>query len=294
MKELINKIEKNDSKILTLTSEKMMRSMAKKWRTIDFTDKELKKIRAKIDRIGEKNKNRYGTEMVIVQYLNSNNIAVEFQDEEKYIAWTSYRHFKNKSVQNPYDHSVKNIGFLGVGPYKSFVGDEITREYLTWANMISRCYSDVTRKQSKSYAGCLVAPEWHNFQNFATWYNKNIYKIERDNIEIDKDLLISGNKIYSPDTCCLIPGRINNVISHNCSKNNLPLGVIRKGKKFNASCRTLNGKNIHLGTFNTDSEAFWAYKIFKERLISDVAEEFKKVLPLKVYRALKNYKIQER
>ena len=35
---------------------------------------------------------------------------------------------------------------------------------------------------------------------------------------IDKDILVKGNKVYSPNTCCLVPGYVNNLFTkHNIS-----------------------------------------------------------------------------
>ena len=47
-----------------------------------------------------------------------------------------------------------------------------------------------------------------------------------EGLELDKDLLVKGNKIYGPDTCCFLPGAINSLFSHGQKKkNNLPEGV---------------------------------------------------------------------
>ena len=73
------------------------------------------------------------------------------------------------------------------------------------------CYDENELKKEPSYIGCKVCEEWLNFQNFARWIYDNKY--ECDDLELDKDLLIKGNKIYSPNTCCLLPHEINYAIS---------------------------------------------------------------------------------
>ena len=70
-------------------------------------------------RIGERNLNSYGTEMVIIDYLNSVNVTVEFQDEYKYKTNTTYHSFKSGKVRNPFDRTVMEIGFLGIGDYSA-------------------------------------------------------------------------------------------------------------------------------------------------------------------------------
>lgn len=84
--------------------------------------------------------------------------------------------------------------------------------------MFNRCYSDTYHIVQPTYIGCGVSEEFHNFQNFALWYNKIKYDCKYD-LELDKDFLYEGNKIYSPATCCLLPTEINsnlNVNRHNC------------------------------------------------------------------------------
>lgn len=75
---------------------------------------------AKISRVGEVKYNRCGTLMKIVQYNTCNDIWVEFQDEYKYIAHSRYDHFKNGSISNPYDKTVNNVGYIGVGKYTAY------------------------------------------------------------------------------------------------------------------------------------------------------------------------------
>ena len=63
--------------------------------------------------------------------------------------------------------------------------------------MIRRCYADL--ENCSSYKDVIVCKEWHNFQNFAKWYEDNYYQFRDEIMQVDKDILKHGNKEYSPD-----------------------------------------------------------------------------------------------
>ena len=79
--------------------------------------------------------------------------------------------------------------------------------------MFNRCYNEKYHEKQPTYIGCSVSEEFWNFQNFAEWYNQKKY-ICNYALELDKDLLYEGNKIYAPSKCCLLPKEINNGINH--------------------------------------------------------------------------------
>ena len=139
-----------------------------------------------------------------------------------------------------------------------------------------------------------MCEEWHNFQNFARWVEENIYFIDRDKINLDKDILQKGNKIYSPDTCIFVPQKINTLF---CKANKIrgkyPVGVSysKINEKFQSKISKRN-KTIHLGFFNTSEEAFYAYKKEKERYIKEVADDYKPYIPQKLYEAMYRYEIE--
>jgi hypothetical protein len=55
-------------------------------------------------------------------------------------------------------------------------------------------------------------------------------------IKNNKDILIKGNKIYSPQTCCFVPHQINNLnLKSNTFKSKNPPGVTEKNGKFLAN-----------------------------------------------------------
>jgi hypothetical protein len=244
----------------------------------------------KNERLGQVNKNNFGTEMKIVDYETASNIVVEFLDDYHYKVHTCYTSFVSGKTKNPYDKTVYGVGFIGVGKYGG--KKDHRKAYKTWSDMIQRCYCPDIEKQY-GYLGCNVADEWHNFQNFAKWYYDNMYTIDGENLHLDKDLMFFNNKIYSPDTCLLIPERINYLLIRQSScRGKYPIGV-RKGRnrsRFEARCMTHNGKES-IGFFDTPEEAFYAYKKRKEEFIKEIANEYKDKIPDKVYQALLKYEV---
>jgi hypothetical protein len=190
-----------------------------------------------------------------------------------------------KDKTNP---SVYGIGYIGIGTYKRHIGTKGTKEYKTWQGMLERCYSDKLQAKYPTYQGCSVDKRWHNFQVFAKWFENNYV----GGWELDKDILIKGNKIYSPETCCFVPHEVNILfIKRDKLRGNLPIGVIKKGDKF-ASRLSIKSIKEYLGTFNTSEEAFQAYKIAKELRIKELANKYKDQITEACYQALINYKIE--
>ena len=157
----------------------------------------------KTDRIGEDSCNTFGTLMRIVEYKDTHNIVVEFQDKYKTKVHTEYANFKKGNVKNPYDKTIYGVGYLGEGKYKSRVNKKLTRAYETWKHMLQRCYDPYYINKYPTYIDVFVCELWHNFQNFAKWYEENVYNCNGEEMHLDKDILIKGNKIYSPETCFL-------------------------------------------------------------------------------------------
>jgi len=158
--------------------------------------------------------------------------------------------------------------------------------YGKWQSMIERCYSELKLKKSPAYVGCTVCDEWLLFSNFKKW----MVKQDWENKHIDKDILISGNKIYSPETCIFVSPRINGLF-RGCKigKVKYPTGVTpqKLSGKFRARC-AYNEKVFNLGHFNTVEAAFEVYKSFKYMIIAMFAEY--QTEPLKS--AMLNYKIK--
>ena len=72
--------------------------------------------------------------------------------------------------------------------------------YRRWVHMLERCYSERYQEKKPTYIGCTVCEEWLRFSNFKSWMETQDWEGKH----LDKDLLVEGNKIYSPDTCILV------------------------------------------------------------------------------------------
>lgn len=250
------------------------------------------------DRTGEINKNINGQLMKIIKYNNYSDIVVEFDDKYKTIVKCQYGMFKNGKLGNPNDNTVYNIGRLGQGKYKSKFNKKQTIQYQYWFDMMKRCYSKEYHKRFPTYKGCTVCEEWHNFQNFGKWFDDNFYTIDGEKICLDKDILVKGNKIYSPETCIFVPERINVLFTKNNKiRGKYPIGVsLGNNKKYRATINIFDFVNNkkqskHLGYFDNIEEAFNIYKKSKENNIKRTADYYKNIIPQKLYEAMYSWEV---
>lgn len=247
-----------------------------------------------LERVGLVSTNNQGTLMHIDFYENSANVWVRFPQGN--LVHTTWQQFVNGSVKNHWDKSVYGIGYLGEGKYKTKDENGLTDQYKSWVSMLMRCYSSVFHQKQPSYIGCTVDERWHNFQVFAKWYDENYYTIEGRRMNLDKDILVKGNKHYSPETCVFVPDDINKLFLRRESKRgNLPIGVrtcTGNRKRYEAQCRTNKGERLYLGLFDSADAAFQKYKEHKEIVIKDIAEDYKDRIPSSLYNAMLAYQIE--
>lgn len=187
--------------------------------------------------------------------------------------------------------SVSKIGYIGYD-FEYVIRNE--KSYILWSNMIKRCYGENKSKRDYVYDDCKVCEEWLSYYNFKKWYDLNYYNVENEKMNLDKDILNKGNRLYSPDTCVFAPREINTLfISSNRIRGEYPVGVHfnKKSKKIKAQIKKHN-KVIYLGSFKTVEEAFNVYKENKESYIKEIAEKYKYKIPNNLYEAMLNYKIE--
>lgn len=230
----------------------------------------------------------------IVDYSDCKNLLVKFIDYPCVVK-CALGDLKKGNVKNPLKPSVFNKGYLGVGKYRPSDKDY----YVVWKSMLQRALCDRYKEKRNTYTGVDVCDEWLCFQNFAAWCDsQKLFNTKDDNgkpYQLDKDILVKGNKIYSPETCCFVPSNINSIqISCKSNRGEYPVGVSynKTKKKFVSHINLGDIKRKHLGCFESPDKAFQAYKTAKEGYIKKVAEKWKGKIDDKVYQALLEWKIE--
>lgn len=142
--------------------------------------------------------------------------------------------------------------------------------YLKWKAMLERCYSNRCKGEFPSYAECRVDQRWLVFTEFKKWMELQDWKGKH----LDKDILIEGNKIYSPDNCVLVDQRINSFFicqSGECVKQGISWHK-KNGKFIARFSNVCTGKLEHLGYFSDKDEAHLAWRRRKHELALDLAK----------------------
>lgn len=234
-------------------------------------------------------KNKYGESCCVFDIVSAKEVKVVF--ENGYVATYQKNALQIGVFKTPYSRSVAGQGYLGEGIYTD-KAVKYSENYKLWHNMISRCYNEKKIKKHPHYEGVEVCEEWKNFQNFSKWFFETKERLNLDdhgkNFVLDKDLLSRGKKLYSPDNCCFVPSEINSFLTGRDScRGDLLKGVSLQSGRFKSSCQGVG----FLGYFNTELEAFQAYKSAKESRAKDLAAKWKDFISFEAYQALLNYKV---
>ena len=257
-----------------------------------------KNKRQKAKRLGEIRYDKQNCPMKIIEYNNAVDIIVEFQDKFKGKVHTTYGNFINLEIKNPYYPTVCGIGVTG-NKYPTKINRKHVAEYVAWHNIISRSYNEKDKRKNPSYQNVACCEEWLNYENFYEWLHsqENFDKwLNGKGWAVDKDILVKGNKTYSPEYCCLVPQNVNSLfVKNDAVRSELPIGVIKSGTGFQAHCNNpFTHKYENLGTYQTTTEAFLMYKKQKEDIIKQVAQiEFDKCnITKECYDAMMNYEVE--
>lgn len=176
---------------------------------------------------------------------------------------------------------------IGIKPYPPSMRGPI---FTKWEDMLKRCYGKSRIDDYAKYDDCTVDPQFWVYKEFEEWANQQV-SCCAPGFHLDKDILVRGNRVYGPDTCCFVPPAINScIIGRVRKKSDLPIGVLRSGKRYSAQIM-VKPKTIRLGLFDTPSEAFAAYKEAKEARIKAVAHEWRGRIDERVFNALMNWEV---
>lgn len=160
-------------------------------------------------------------------------------------------------------------------------------DYRIWYGMLIRTTDGQYKTSSPSYAECSIFEDWLLRSNFQKWYlgHEVLYDNAGNLLELDKDILVPGNKEYGPNTCALIPQYLNVAFNNGIRKiDGLPMWVsYRKSNKgmkndlkkpYRASLTKENGKYIHLGYYTTPEEAHLIAQKQKISFLKDILKRY--------------------
>jgi len=220
--------------------------------------------------------------------FSNKKATIEFVGEHPCEVEASLSNLAKGFVKNPMKPVVCGKGYIGVGKY-----DTKGEAYDTWYGMLYRCYTD--NEETQRYVNTTVCSRWLNFQNFAEDYSEMLAQVNVERPQLDKDLLsgLDRGLLYSKETCCILPHRINTALQMVCTVTKVtdaPCGVSlnRQTGKYKAQI-SRNGKGSVIGSETTTIEAATIkYRQEKSKYLADLAEEYKYQLPARTYSALVN------
>ena len=145
--------------------------------------------------------------------------------------------------------------------------------YSAWLNMLKRSYNQKYHAEHPTYSDVTVCKDWHSFIAFRVWWLDN----HQDGLNLDKDLLVVGNREYSPWSCLYIPQWLNKFTTDSgAARGELPIGVCldRCCGKYKSECSNpITGKRNNLGRFTTPEAAHSAWRRYKLELADQLKPE---------------------
>ena len=179
---------------------------------------------------------------------------------------------------------IYGVGVNDLG-YRVHVKEEVTKDggkrvqehvfvckyYAAWKNMLKRCYSKKFLESNPSYIGTSVCSEWLSATAFKKWMEKQDWSGKC----LDKDIVVPGSKLYSPETCAFVLTATNLfVTARDACRGEYPIGVClyKRTDKYQAQCKNpFTGKKESLGYFSTPEDAHEAWRKRKHELAQLVA-----------------------
>ena len=243
------------------------------------------------DCVGKVCKSLNSGDFKILKYNDTTNVEIRFINTS-FETVARLGHIRNGKVKDPYSPSVYGVGITGT-KYPITIDGVKTKEYGLWKDMLTRCYSDTYQKKQPTYEGCKVSENFKSYEYFYEWCNSQV-GFDVKGFDLDKDLLIKGNKVYSENTCIFIPREINTLlVKRKASRGKYLIGVYwsKTANAFVAHVKS-KGKSKHLGYFTTEIEAFNTYKTAKEAFVKEQANKWKGKIDVRAYNALMSYTVE--
>lgn len=154
------------------------------------------------------------------------------------------------------------------------IGDTIyyTRSGSIWGGILGRIRKMKWYKDSGNL--------FKSFDQFSEWCQSEPGFLEKDSNgrywSLDKDILVLGNRDYSPTTCCFVPQKINNLfLSSSSCRGDWPIGAsYDKSRGKFQSYITMENIRKPLGRYETAEEAHQAWQRMKILQVDSVIKEY--------------------
>lgn len=222
-------------------------------------------------------------DVIVLEYFGCMNVKAQFL-ESGHIFNTQIGELKRVRFRDPCKKILFGVACIGIGVFETRKNNKTVPIHRIWRDMIRRGYDPKYKAKRKSYEHVIVCKDWLNYQNFAAWASLKYV----ENWDLDKDLLSSAFKIYSPETCCFLPPEINQSIPR-ILKSKLPTGVDTRNNKTFSIRITIDGIRINKFGYKRIEDASIAYlNLLKEKL-SGLAEKYKSNLDVRAYEKLKSF-----
>ena len=142
----------------------------------------------------------------------------------------------------------------------------LCKYYAVWKEMLRRCYSKKLLERYPSYIDTSVCSEWLYAAEFKKWMEQQDWHGKC----LDKDIVVPGSKLYSPETCSFVLQATNSfVTASDARRGEYPIGVhlFKRTGKYHARCNNpFSGKQEQLGCFSTPEEAHEVWRRRKHEL----------------------------
>jgi len=146
--------------------------------------------------------------------------------------------------------------------------------YAKWIGMLERALGLAHKAAHPAYEDVGVCDEWLKFSNFKAWMETQVWH----NLNLDKDILVPGNKVYSPDLCCFVDTSLNMLLHRTQAIGPYPLGVIKTSGRnsYTAVCSGRSGhKTVDIIRKKTPEEAHAVWQATKIRIIQERINKYR-------------------
>lgn len=188
------------------------------------------------------------------------------------------------------------VGGLWVRYFTEQKKGRFTRAGRLWALVEERCKEgSIEQRKHPTYCGCVNG--FKDFQVFAEWCQHQIGYMNKDSNghywNLDKDILVRGNKEYNTDFCVFVPNALNKLLTRRQNfRGDCPIGVSKDKGFFRAQLeRKILGERRLVRLFKNVDDAFLFYKVEKEKYIRQVADLYQGKVDDRVICALRNYEV---